>query len=242
MMMPTSRMSRKLLVALYAIALLLALTAAYPLRYENRRDLSAFDPAISDRAVGGLDFLNDEDLERRGTSRKARAQARKDKGITTKPQQGKAHGANALPNDVKGAAAKQHIEDIKAAKNKKKNDARNASLAKNGKGPVAYKHSKKANKIAESKRLKKDQRIDDAEVHRIKMTGRTPKGPTQIAAEKAEHRVHLANAKAEHQQSLATGTFPLRHDRFTTAHGSKCPRSRLTCAYSNSSSLRHLYR
>jgi len=239
--MPTSRMSRKLLVALYAIALLVALTAAYPLRYENRCDLSAFDPAISDRAVGGLDFVDDEDLERRA-SRKSRAQARKANGITTKPQQGKAHGANALPNGVKGAAAKQHIEDIKAAKNKKKNDARNASLAKDGKGPVAYEHSKKANKIADTKRLKENQHIDDAEVHRIKTAGRPPKSPKEIAAEKAEHSVHLANAKVEHQQSLATGTFPSRHEEFTTAHGSKSPCTRFTCAYSNSSSFRHLYR
>jgi len=163
-MMFTGKMSRKLLVALYAVALLLALTAAYPLRYENRRDLSAFDPAVSDRAVGGLDFLDDEDLERRGTSRKARAQARKAKGVTTKPH-GEAHGAHALPKGVKGAAAQQHIADTKAAKNAKKNDDRNASREKDGKRPVAYEDSKKANKIAETKRLKKAQGKDDAKVH-----------------------------------------------------------------------------
>jgi len=200
----TGRMSRKLLFALYAAALLLALTTAYPLRHENRRDLSTFDQAISDRALGGLHFVED-DLERRA-SRKSRAAARKAKGITVNPKTGKLPGV-ALPKGVKGPAAKKHIDDARAAKH----------AAKNGPGPSIYANTKKGAKDARAK----EQRKDAKEIHALKAKGRPHSGAKVIAKEKAEHKLHLANARTEYAKSLASGTFPHRDAKFTTPKGSK---------------------
>jgi len=221
-------MSRKLLFALYAAVLLLALTTAYPLRDENRRDLSTFDQAISDRALGGLDFVED-DLERRARSRKSRAAARKAKGITVNPKTGKQPGV-ALPEGVKGAAAKKHIDDARAAKH----------AVKNGPGPSIYANTKKGAKDARAKEHRKDAK----EIHALKAKGRTPKGATQIAHEKAEHKLHLANAKTEYAKSLAFGKFPDRDAKFTTPKGSKFL-FRFTLAVSNPLPFflyRHVYR
>jgi len=208
-------MPHKLLIALYAVALLLALTTAYPLR-QDRREISPFDDALSERALVSLASF-DEDLERRA-SRKSRAVARKANGITTNPKTGKKPGA-ALAKGVKGAAAQTHIADARAAKNKVKNDARNAGFAKAGKGPVTYAASKKGLKDANTKRLKAEQRADDQAMHSIKTAGRPPKSKSEIAKEKADRKAHLAIAKQEHAKSIATNTFPDRNAKFTTAKG-----------------------
>jgi len=86
---------------------------------------------------------------------------------------------------------------------------------KNGPGPSIYANTKKGAKDARAK----EQRKDAKEIHALKAKGRTPKGAKQIANEKAEHKLHLANAKTEYAKSLASGTFPHRDAKFTTPKG-----------------------